>query len=140
MPDTQLSSITGAKNLAELREADLAASTLHLFKEGFVPNVNSSLAEFVAEEADYTTYAAKTIAAWNAPALASVSGYNLTAPLQTFLLAATPAAPNMIGGWFHVHSDGTTLIEYGTFDPPRPMQVADQSIQLVPLEFFPAGV
>ena len=88
----------------------------------------------------YTTYAAKTIAAWNDPTLGSVSGYNLSAPLQTFSLAATPATPNMIGCWYLVHSDGTTLIDFGTFDPPRPMQLADQAIQIVPQEFFPAGV
>jgi len=140
MPDTQRSSITGAKNLAKLRKADLANATLHLFKEGFVPSVNSSLAEFAAQEADYTTYAAKSIAAWNDPSLASVSGYILTAQLQSFLLAATPAAPNVIGGWYLVHSDGTTLIDFGQFDPPRPMQVADQTIQIVPTELFPAGV
>jgi len=140
MPDTQRSSITGSKELATLRKTALANSTLHLFKEGFNPSVNSALAEFTAVEADYTTYAAKTIAAWNDPALASVSGYNLTAPLQSFLLASTPAVPNMIGGWFLVHSDGTTLIDFGTFDPPRPMQVGDQTIQIVPTEFFPAGV
>ena len=74
------------------------------------------------------------------PGLASVSGYNLTAPLQTFLLAATPAVPNVIGGWFLVHSDGLQLIDFGTFDPPRNMQVMDQQIQIVPTEFFPAGV
>lgn len=140
MADSQRQSITGAKELATLRKTALANATLHLFKEGFSPSVNTALSEFTAEEADYTTYAAKTIAAWNDPALASVSGYNLTAPLQSFLLAATPADPNMIGGWFLVHSDGTTLIDFGIFDPPRPMQVADQTIQIVPIEFFPAGL
>jgi len=140
MPDTQRSSITGSKELAGLRKTALANSTLHLFKEGLTPSVNTPLADFVAVEADYTTYAAKTIVAWNDPSLASVAGYNLTAPLETYLLAATPATPNVIGGWFLVLADGATLIDFGTFDPPRPMQVADQAIQLVPSEFFPAGV
>ncbi len=139
MSDQQYQSITGAKELATLRKTALANATLHLFKAGFAPNVNTPLADFTTNEADYTTYAAKTIAAWNDPSLASVSGYNLAAPVQTFLLGATPAVPNMIGGWYLVHSDGTTLLDYGTFDPSRPMQLADQAIVLFPLEFFPAG-
>lgn len=140
MPDQQFQSITGAKELATLRKTALANSTLHLFKAGFAPGVNTPLADFTAQECDYDTYAAKTIVAWNDPTLAAVSGYNLTGPMQTFSLAATPAVANMVGGWYLVHSDGTTLIDYGTFDPARPMQLADQAVQLVPLEFFPAGV
>lgn len=139
MPDTNAQSMTGAKSLAELRQADLANSTLHLFQSGFAPGVNTSLAEFTAQEADYTTYAAKTIATWNDPIIASLPGYNLTAPVQVFALAATPAAANVIGGYFLVHSDGTTLLGYGTFDPARPMQLADQAVVVFPVVFFPAG-
>lgn len=140
MADQNYQSMTGAKSLAELRRADLANATLHLFKSGFSPAITTALADFTANEADYTTYAAKTIAAWNAPILASVPGYNLIAPAQDFHLAADPAAANVIGGYYLVHSDGVTLLGYGTFDPLRPMQLADQSVVVFPTIFFPAGV
>lgn len=140
MPDTQKSSMSGAKELANLRQTSLANATLHLFLDGFAPSINTPLADFTAQEATYETYAAKVIAAWAEPSLASVAGYNLIAPSQTFQLAATPATPNMIGGWYLVHSDGLTLIDFGTFDPARPMQLIDQAVVLIPTEFFPAGV
>lgn len=140
MPDVQYQTMTGAKQLAGLRQTALANATLHLFKDGFTPGINTPLADYQAAEADYTTYTAKTIATWNDPAVASVAGYNLVAPLQVFQLASTPVAANVIGGWFLVLADGTTLIDYGVFDPPRPMQLADQQVSILPTEFFPAGV
>lgn len=140
MADLNYQSMSGAKSLANLRQTDLANSTLHLFKAGFSPAVTTPLAAFVAEECDYTTYAPKTIAAWNEPMLAALPGYNLTAPVQNFTLAADPADGNVVGGYFLVHSDGVTLIGYGTFDPTRPMQLADQAVVVFPVLFFPAGV
>lgn len=140
MADFQYQSMSGAKALANLRQTALANATLHLLKEDISPSINTTLAEFVAAEADYDAYAAKAIAAWAEPSLASIAGYNVVGPLQTFQLAATPAVPNMIFGWFLVLADGTTLIDYGTFDPPRPLQMIDQAVSILPSEFFPAGV
>lgn len=141
MGDVNYQSMTGAKSLANLRQTDLANSVLHLFQDdGFTPALGTPLADFVTHEATYDTYAAKTIATWSEPILASLPGYNIIAPAQNFALAATPATPNSIGGYFLVHSDGVTLLGYGTFDPARPMQMMDQSVIVLPVIFFPAGL
>lgn len=138
MPDTQRQHITGAKATAALKQAGLANSVLKLFKDGFVPSVTSPVADFDANECDFDDYAPIVILAWNNPTLGSISGYNLDAPLQRFVCLADQVTMNMVGGWWLEDAAGAVL-DFGTFDPSRPMQYGDQAIEIVPLEFFPAG-
>lgn len=139
MPDQSALSLGGAKTEAVAAKARLAASVLHLFKaDGFVPTPTSVLADFVLHECDFDGYAAKTIAAWSDPALAG-TGYAVYAPTQSFpWVLAVDAKGNSVGGWFLVLAGGS-LYEYGTFDPARPAQGADQVVIVTPTDVYPAG-
>lgn len=138
MPDASFLSMTGAKAEATAGKTTLAASVLHLFKFGFNPNVNSTLADFLGQECDFDGYAPVTIATWADPILAG-AGYLVYAPTQTFRWEHdVDDVGNQVGGAFLVLAGGT-LYQYSTFDPTRPCQGPDQAIVITPADFYPAG-
>lgn len=138
MATVQRQSIFGAKATAEVKQTALANSVAKLFKSGFLPSVTTPVASFDAEECDFDDYAPITIVAWNDPALASLPGYNIDALLLRWVCAADQVVGNEVGGiWFEL-ADGT-LLDFVILDPPVPMMLADQVLEWVPLEFFPAG-
>jgi hypothetical protein len=130
--------MTGALQQAGARQTYLALSVVRLFKAGFTPGVNTTLAELVANECDFDDYAPIPITTWNDPVLASVPGYTIDGGEVTFRCAADQATPNIVGGWWVNNAGGTVLVDIGVFDPTRPMQLALQSIKIVPTELFPA--
>lgn len=116
----------------------LALSVVHLFKSGFTPLPGTTKAELTAQEADYSTYAAKTITAWLAPIKSQSGGYQISAPTVQFGLAADPAVSNMIGGYWIETAAGDVYI-VGQFDSPLPMVTAGDGIDLSPTVIFPNG-
>jgi hypothetical protein len=138
MPDASYLSLTGAKIEAAAAKTLLANSVLHCFKQGFNPSPTSTLADFLAHEADFDGYAPLTIATWANPVLAGVA-YAIFAPTQTFRWVLDMiAVGNQIGGTFLVTSGGD-LYQYTQFDPTRPIQGPDQAIITTPTDVFPAG-
>lgn len=138
MPDASYLSLTGAKVEAAAAKTRLANAVLHLFKSGFVPTPTSTLADFLAQEADYDGYAALTIATWADPVLAGAA-YGIYAPTQTFRWSHVSAdVGNQIGGAFLVTSGGD-LYQYTVFDPTRPIMGPDQAIITTPTDIYPAG-
>jgi len=117
----------------------LALSVIRLFKTGFTPNVDTVLADLEAEEADYTTYAAATITAWGDPILSAIGGAQITAPGEQFTLAATPAAPNTIGGYW-IETAGGDVVLIRQFDDPVPMVTANQGFVVTPTIIIPNGL
>lgn len=126
-------------NQAAALQTLLALSVIRLFKSGFSPDVNTVLADLEAEEADYTTYAQAAITAWGAPYAPTGGGAAITAPTEQFTLAATPAQPNTIGGyWIETAAGDVVLIRQ--FDDPVPMVVAGNAVLITPTIAIPNGV
>lgn len=116
----------------------LALSVLRLFKSGFSPDPDTVLADLEAEEADYSTYAPNTVTAFGAPYAPVGGGAAITAPTEQFTLAATPAVPNTIGGyWLETAAGDVVLIRQ--FDDPVPMVVAGNAILITPTIAVPNG-
>lgn len=117
----------------------LAGCSFKLFQASLVPTPSTPVADYDAAEANYDTYAAVTVAAWNDPALAEGSGFAIQSPLAVWNTGATdPVVPNMIGGLYVVDAGGAlrgTLI----FDTPIPMQLAYQNIPVSITLLFPTG-
>jgi len=119
-------------------QTELALSEVKLFKSGLVPDKTTTLATLAANEADYTTYAAEVITAWLAPQLSDLGGAQITAPSVQFVLAATPAVPNTIGGyWIETAGGAVRLIRQ--FDNPVPMVAANQGLTVTPTIVVPNG-
>lgn len=138
MPDASYLAMTGAKKEAQAGKTRMAACVARLFQSSFAPNVNSTLADFIAAEADYDGYVALTIATWADPVLAG-AGYVIFAPTQTFRWEHdTDDVGNQIGGLFIVLSSGE-LYQYTVFDPTRPISGPDQAIIVTPSIVFAAG-
>jgi len=138
MPDASYLAMTGAKKEAQAGKTRLAASVLRLFQTPFVPNVNSTLADFIAAEANFDGYLAQTIATWSDPVLAG-AGYAIFAPTQTFRwVHDTLDTGNQIGGAFLVLSSGE-LYQFTVFDPTRAISGPDQAIIITPTDVYAAG-
>lgn len=133
---------SGSLQVASLLRTYLEASNLRLFKSDFVPAVSSTLAEFVAAEADYTGYTAggAPLAAWFAPVLNPAGGASIDSPTVQFAAAAPYTVGNLIGGWFVTNDDDDTVIATGTFANPIPMGAANQGFPMNVTLVFPNGV
>lgn len=136
MPYTRQSAVSKATVI----KAQLAAAKLRLFKNDFVPNVNSLLADFVAAECDFAGYAATgiTIAAFNGPIFNPNGGADLISPLVLFAWATAGAdLTNMVGGWFLTTAAATAplsavaLWSFQRFPTPVGMAQAGDAIPLV---------
>lgn len=138
MATVQRQHLEGAKATAALKQTGLANSNAKLFKDGFVPSVTTPAADFAANECDFDDYAPVAIVAWNAPSLASVPGYNIDAPMVRWVCAADQVVSNMVGGLW-IENAGGDILDFVIFDTPIPMQLADQVVEWVPAEFFPAS-
>lgn len=123
---------------ATAEQTVLALSEIHLFKSGYVPTVDTTIADLEAQEADYTTYAAAVITAWLAPIKSSAGGAQITAATNQFSLAATPAAGNTIGGYW-IQLAGGDLYLVRQFDDPQAMLAAGDGFDVTPTVIFPNG-
>lgn len=137
MPDASYLSMSGAKIEAQAGKAELANSVLRLFQFGWVPTINSTLADFAAHECDFDGYAPLTIVAWADPVLAG-SAYAIYAPTQTFRWVFATGVGNSVGGAYLVTAGGD-LYQYTIFDPSRPAQGPDQAVITTPTDVYPAG-
>lgn len=136
---TQFVPLAGCLQDATERQTVLALSVLHLFKSSFTPTPSNVKADYTAAEADYDTYAALTLTAWNNPILAPGSGYMIESPLVQFEVGLTdPVVGNVIGGCWLEDAAGnlrTTII----FTNPIPMQLAGQGIPISIVQVFATG-
>jgi hypothetical protein len=127
-----------AEAVATAAQTELALSVVKLFKAGFVPTVNTLVAELDAEECDFDDYAPATITAWLDPATATDGGWRITAPTVQFLCAAAQVTPNLVGGfWIELAAGDVVLIQQ--FDEDAPMAEAGDSIQLTPTVVYGNG-
>lgn len=127
--------------LAGLVQADLAASKLRLFQEGFVPSIATSRAELIAAEADYTGYTAggETIAAWLAPLLNPIGGASIDMPTIQFDAASPYTVANVVAGWW-IETAGGVVIAVGTFTTPISIGAVGQGFPMTVTLVFPNGI
>lgn len=120
------------------RQTVYAASVAHLYQSSLAPTTATTKAAFTAAEATFDDYVTKAMAAWFAPILAPLSGYQIVSPLMQWACAADQVTPNDIGGaWFE--DAATNVRMMAVFDTVLPMALAGQGIDLFFIDFFPAG-
>lgn len=138
MPDTTVMSLTGAQKSAQLMRTALANSKLRLFKAGaFNPTNATPLAAFDDAEADFSGYTEVTIATFPAEFLFG-SGYALSSQQRFDYNSGDGSVGNQIGGWYLVSAAGV-LVEFGTFDPSRPVQGDGQVVFVTAVVPFGSG-
>jgi hypothetical protein len=134
MPDSQFLSQAGAYQLALQRQTYLENAVMHLFQFPFVPTPASTLADLLAQEANFDGYATKTIATWPEIVAASGTAFLLYGAQQTFIWSHVNLdVGNMIAGHFIVSAAGD-LVDVVTYDAALPMQGPFQSIAKTPAE------
>lgn len=121
------------------RRTAYAAGTINLFRETLIPDPTTLKAAFVAAVATYTTYAPAAVANFNTPILAETSGYLIASPTVQFNTGvADPGTTNLIGGAVYYDTAGKVRI-VTKFDPPVPMQIANQGFEFAFVDVFPTG-
>lgn len=136
---TQFFPLEGCRESASEMQTVLANSVLHLFKSDLVPDPSTPLADYTAAEADYTGYAAETMAAWNTPILAPGTGFMIGSPLVQFEVGSTPTTTNIIGGAYLVDAAGDLRMTI-IFTAPIPMELDGQGIPINLVWLFPTGL
>jgi hypothetical protein len=119
--------LIGSQVLAEQYQSHLAASKLHLFVSGYVPNPNETLADLTAVEATFSGYPAGgyTISTFVGPNYALLGGSQINSQqIEVAFTAPGSGVPvtNIIAGWFLVDSEGN-LIADGLFDNVVPLTI-----------------
>jgi hypothetical protein len=131
--------LAGCLANATQQQTAFAESILHLFQSSFVPTPSNILADYTAAEADYDSYAALTMTAWNTPILSPGSGFLIQSPEVQFSVGATdPTVGNVIGGCYLVDATGALRLTI-IFASPIPMELAHQGIPINIIYLFPTG-
>jgi len=127
--------------IAALVQGELALSKIRLFQDGFSPSVNTTRAQLIAEEADYTGYAAggETVTAFLPPILNPLGGASIDWPTVQFDAVAPYTVGNVIGGWWLEDAAGAVVYAIGTFAAPIPVGAAGQGFPLSGSLVFPQG-
>lgn len=116
----------------------LAVGKIRLFKSGFTPDITTTVADLVENEANYSGYAAGGIAVaeWNGPYFAPEGGMAIQTPSVDFSTATTVTVPNLIGGWWF-QDDNNSAVVIAEFGDPQPMQVPYQVLTIQVRLVFP---
>jgi len=131
--------LEGCRESASEMQTVLANSVLHLFQDTLDPDPSTPLADYTANEADFTGYSAETLAAWNTPILAPGTGYMIGSPLVQFEVGATPTVTNVINGCYLVDAAGDLRMVV-IFTSPIPMQLDGQGLPINLVWLFPTGL
>ena len=118
------------KKAANLRTS-LAGGFMHLFKDGFLPDVTTTVAELTANECDYAGYLAGGIPVvnWLAPLLDPAGGASIeSGTIQFAWNTSGEDIGNLVGGWFYTTPLGLLIV--GTFPISIPMEGPGQGIPL----------
>lgn len=129
MPDVGFYPLTSCLLQASEAQTRLAVSKLHLFQDALNPSPSNVLADYTANEADFTGYTAggNTITAFLDPIYSPVGGAQLQSPTSLFAVGASPTVTNNIKGWYLVNAAGD-LEATGVYENAIPMAVAGQGI------------
>jgi len=129
----------GTQWLAGQIGTDLAASEMHLFQSTIVPDVNTTLAELVAEEADFSGYADIALAAFGAAYLVPAGGSAVNSPAVQFNTADPTVVQNTIGGAW-IQTAGGVLVLIDVFPAPIAMDAPGKAIPIQEILRFLSGL
>lgn len=111
--------------------AVLDAATLGLTKNLVVPTVNSVLADFTANVADFNTYAPAAVT-WGLSQQLNNGQVRLPGSLCQFVLANILVTETIYDAYL-IDSAGTGLLAAGILTPPQPLTTLDQGLLIVPM-------
>lgn len=131
--------VAGSVFLATLTQSALALSVVRLYQSFFTPNVNTTLAELEAAEADFSGYVAETLTAWNDPMLSPGGGASIASEYVQFQTADPVVVPNDIGGAW-IETAGGVLVAIVQFAAPAPMSLPLQGIPMAQVLAFTSGL
>lgn len=125
--------------LAGITGTELANSVLHLYQSSLTPTVDTTLADLVAAEADFSGYAPITLVAFGAPYLVSAGGAAVNSPCAQFNTADPTTITNNIGGAW-IETAGGDLVLIDAFPDPIPMAAPSQAIPIQEILRFLSGL
>jgi hypothetical protein len=117
----------------------LAVSEMHLFQSTIVPDVNTVLADLVAEEADFTGYADIALTVFGAPYLVPVGGAAVNSPAVQFNTGDPTTVANTIGGAW-IQTAGGDLVLIDVFPTPIAMDAPGKAIPIQEILRFLSGL
>lgn len=138
MPQQLFYANQGLEVIASAVGSRLANGKIRLFKSGFTPNITTTQADLVAEEANYTGYApgGLDVVGWAGPYLAPEGGMSIQTASFTFTTGAPTTVPNLIGGyWIETEEEDAVVI--AEFAEPQPMQNPMQVLNIQARLVFP---
>lgn len=109
---------------------DLAAATVHLFKNDFTPTQNNVLGDFT--EADYTGYTNQAIGTWGTPYIDFLQRVLIQAPSLQFSPTGSTVTNTVYGYYIQSAGTGTPLIASARFDTPVSMTDAHSAAFVEP--------
>jgi len=111
-----------------------ATDKLKLFKSTFTPNANSVLADFTANEVDFTGYTAQTLShGWTGGVTAGGDAGVIYTALAQFLQTGDTLT-DIAGGFWIENTGGTVLLLADTFDAPIVFDTAGNEVLIKPSE------
>jgi hypothetical protein len=102
---------------------------VHLYKTAVIPTVESVLGDFT--EADYTGYAAQTVASWGNPFQDIDGKVKMVGPTQQYQPTATTVT-NTIYGYYVTNAGSTVLIYAKQLDQPIALVTTITALLLTP--------
>ena len=116
------------KELADLKTAQLDGGKLRLYKNDIQPSPTTLIAAFT--EADFTGYAAITIATWGAAFQNAIGNGQVIAPSQQFNQSGVGVTNNIYGYWYETAA-GVLLWSERFAAAPVPMDATGKALVLI---------
>lgn len=117
----------------------LANSEMHLFQSSIVPDVNTVLADLVAEEADFSGYALIALVAFGDAYLVPAGGAAVNSPAVQFNTDDPTTIQNTIGGAW-IETAGGDLVMIDVFPTPIAMDAPFKAIPIQEILRFLSGL
>jgi hypothetical protein len=118
---------------AALKTAPLDGGSLRLFKNDLNPTPTTLLADLTL--CDFSGYANKTIATWNAPYIDASGAVVSLAGLEVFTCSGAGVS-NSVYGAYYLDAGGALVWVARFDDAPVPMAVATDALPFVPRFIF----
>jgi len=112
---------------ANVVKTSLATGKIRAFKSPLIPNVNTTRAELIAAECDYSGYPAGgyTVTAFTGPTYPNAGGAQIQSPLVNFAYISADPAPevaNDVGGYWYDDTDDLPRV-VAVFAPSRSVSI-----------------
>jgi len=129
----------GSLWLAGIAKTALAASVMHLYQSTLVPDVDTTIADLEAAEADFSGYTPITLTTWGAEYLVPAGGAAINSPCGQFNTSDPTTITNLVGGaWVQTATGELVIID--AFPTPIAMAGPNQAIPIQEILRFLSGL